>query len=176
MSNLCECGCGQPTRLASKTDSKRGWIKGKPLRFINGHNNVHEGKPNSKITKICVVCGKNFEVWPSQANAIHCSNDCGRITVSEKLVAPEGHTRKTSTGYTQMKISDHPYADGDGYVMYHRYVMEQKLGHYISKDFDVHHKDGNIENNDPNNLDVLTRSAHMSLHAKERRFWELSLR
>ncbi len=34
---LCECGCGKPVRLASKTNAKRGWVKGQPIRFIVGH-------------------------------------------------------------------------------------------------------------------------------------------
>lgn len=34
----CQCGCGQKTNLAPKNDSKRGWGKGKPLRFINNHH------------------------------------------------------------------------------------------------------------------------------------------
>jgi hypothetical protein len=35
---LCECGCGQPTRLAPMTDRKRGWVKGEPIRFVHGHH------------------------------------------------------------------------------------------------------------------------------------------
>jgi hypothetical protein len=34
---LCECGCGQPTRIASKTKTSRGEVKGQPQRFIHGH-------------------------------------------------------------------------------------------------------------------------------------------
>jgi hypothetical protein len=34
---LCECGCGQPTKLASKTKATRGEFKGQPQRFIHGH-------------------------------------------------------------------------------------------------------------------------------------------
>jgi len=34
----CECGCGQPVPLASKTLTARGWKKGEPIRFISGHN------------------------------------------------------------------------------------------------------------------------------------------
>lgn len=33
----CECGCGQQTNLAPKTKRSRGWVKGQPLRFVNGH-------------------------------------------------------------------------------------------------------------------------------------------
>lgn len=35
---LCECGCGEPAPIASKTFTKRGWRKGQPLRFIQGHS------------------------------------------------------------------------------------------------------------------------------------------
>lgn len=34
---LCECGCGQETRLAPQTDSAKGWVKGMPKRFLLGH-------------------------------------------------------------------------------------------------------------------------------------------
>lgn len=34
---LCECGCGNPTPIAKYTDSRRGWVKGQPLRFIFKH-------------------------------------------------------------------------------------------------------------------------------------------
>ena len=34
---LCECGCGNPAPIASQSDSKRGWIKNQPIRFIQGH-------------------------------------------------------------------------------------------------------------------------------------------
>ena len=37
MQHLCECGCGQPTKLATMTNSKRGAVKGQPLRFLHGH-------------------------------------------------------------------------------------------------------------------------------------------
>lgn len=38
MQNLCACGCGQETPIATRTRTGRGQEKGKPLRFINGHN------------------------------------------------------------------------------------------------------------------------------------------
>ena len=42
---LCKCGCGQPVPIAVKTDTKRGWRKGQPLRFVSGHNH-HQGPCN----------------------------------------------------------------------------------------------------------------------------------
>src|SRR5262245_49871131 len=35
---FCECGCGEETPLAAKTDKRRGQVKGEPLHFISGHN------------------------------------------------------------------------------------------------------------------------------------------
>lgn len=35
---LCECGCGQKTKIAPKTRAECGWIKGQPLRYIHGHH------------------------------------------------------------------------------------------------------------------------------------------
>ena len=35
---LCECGCGTPTPIATRTYQKYGHVKGQPIRFISGHN------------------------------------------------------------------------------------------------------------------------------------------
>ena len=40
---------------------------------------------------------------------------------------------------------------------------------YLSPDYDVHHKDMNKQNNDPNNLLILTTSEHIKLHHKIRK-------
>jgi HNH endonuclease len=34
---LCECGCGQLAPTARRNWLERGWVKGHPVRFINGH-------------------------------------------------------------------------------------------------------------------------------------------
>jgi len=34
---LCECGCGQRTRIAEKNRPERGQLKGQPVRFRKGH-------------------------------------------------------------------------------------------------------------------------------------------
>ena len=35
---LCECGCGGKTNVSKKTNKRRGYIKGEPIRYIRGHN------------------------------------------------------------------------------------------------------------------------------------------
>ena len=34
----CHCGCGKLTELAPRTNRNRGWVKGKPIHFVHGHN------------------------------------------------------------------------------------------------------------------------------------------
>lgn len=55
VSGLCECGCGHRTRVATKTDKRRGHVKGEPLRFINGHhfrvNRIVHGMVNTPENK-----------------------------------------------------------------------------------------------------------------------------
>lgn len=41
----CHCGCGQKTSLATKTDKRRGYVKGQPLSFISRHRHVHFVEP-----------------------------------------------------------------------------------------------------------------------------------
>jgi hypothetical protein len=41
---LCMCGCGQETKLCTKTNKPQGRIKGLPNNFIHGHNKSFFGK------------------------------------------------------------------------------------------------------------------------------------
>lgn len=34
----CQCECGGKTKIAERTDKRRGWVEGQPIRFIYGHH------------------------------------------------------------------------------------------------------------------------------------------
>lgn len=37
---LCECGCGQSAPIAKQTETKYGYVKGQPKRYIRGHRTM----------------------------------------------------------------------------------------------------------------------------------------
>lgn len=49
----------------------------------------------------------------------------------------------------------------------HRVIAEWKIGRKLHNDEAVHHIDKNKQNNDPSNLQVMTKSDHARLHALE---------
>ena len=76
-----------------------------------------------------------------------------------------GHTVAYG-GYIFELCPDHPKANPFGFVPQHRLVVERRLGRYLAPGQQVHHFDENKLNNDPSNLEVLTRSEHMRHHRK----------
>ena len=74
----------------------------------------------------------------------------------------------SSGGYVLVWQPDHPNADVRGYVYEHRLVAENTLGRPLSADEQVHHLDGNKQNNSPDNLEVLTFTEHRVKHRAKR--------
>jgi len=78
---LCECGCGQPSPIAKQTDTKKGYIKGQSIRFINGHNGSGVNNPKWKgMVKVnCAWCGKEKDIIPysiTRSNNFFCDFQC----------------------------------------------------------------------------------------------------
>lgn len=43
---LCECGCGEPAPIATRTYPDRGLVKGQPQRYVLGHRARRPGSPD----------------------------------------------------------------------------------------------------------------------------------
>jgi uncharacterized small protein (DUF1192 family) len=75
-----------------------------------------------------------------------------------------GGRRVLPSGYVYIYVPDHPNATKAGCMMEHRLIAEQQIGRFLESSEVVHHLDGDKTNNDPSNLKVLQRGAHLSRH------------
>ena len=74
-SGLCQCGCGQRTRLAQKSNlTQNGNVRGKPQRFIDGHAR-RRWHPTAYTINATTGCW----VWQGPPAS---SNGYGQITVN----------------------------------------------------------------------------------------------
>lgn len=72
-----------------------------------------------------------------------------------------------SNGYVLIKVGvEHHLSDVRGYAYEHRLVAEEKLGRRLRRDEVPHHRDGNKQNNHPDNIEVVTRSQHGAVHRR----------
>lgn len=85
----------------------------------------------------------------------------------EKSHAWKGGRVLDTKGYAMVFMPDHPHVI-NRYVYEHRLVMEQMIGRYLEPNEVVHHKDEDITNNHPENLELMSRGAHSSLHRSKR--------
>lgn len=79
-----------------------------------------------------------------------------------------GHTKDHNHGYVRAYAPLHPHAAKDGYVMLHTVLIEQKLGRYLEEDEVVHHINHDRKDNRIENLQLMKKKDHMSMHMKER--------
>ncbi len=92
-------------------------------------------------------------------------SDAHKAAISEgKIAAADNYavgTSLKSSGYVE-------YTRGENKGRsVHVVAMEERLGRHLLPDEIVHHIDGNRQNNDDNNLSLMTRSAHTRLHRRE---------
>ena len=146
--NLCQCGCGETIPDVYK------YNKNIKRRYKLGHNR----RSGRVINKILCKCGCGL--------LINDRNQNGSISYKH------GHNSKTSStrlgtmikdGYICIRVPDHPNAN-HGYVFEHRLVMEACIKRYLRSDEDVHHLNGNKQDNRIKNLQLLTKSEHTKLH------------
>lgn len=83
-------------------------------------------------------------------------------------ILPKEIKKDSYLGYEYFLDRNHPLSEaGVGKVYYHRHLASVFiLNRWIATDEVVHHIDGNKSNNNISNLEVLSNSEHIKLHAK----------
>ena len=80
----------------------------------------------------------------------------------------KGGRKKNRSGYILLLCPTHHEADRNGYAFEHRIVAEKKIGRLLETNEVVHHLNYRKDDNRPENLKVMSKSDHISLHTKER--------
>lgn len=93
-----------------------------------------------------------------------CSNDCKHRYFTERNNPMWNGGTSVQKGYVMKRKS---VSDKTRYTREHRIVAARMLGRNLKTNEVVHHKDGNRANNDPSNLEVMTRSEHIKTHWKQ---------
>jgi len=84
----------------------------------------------------------------------------------ERSLAWKGGRCIRNNGYIEILDREHPFATNRGYVLEHRLIMERQLGRYLLPNEQIHHINGNKQDNRLENLALLFINEHRSLHAK----------
>jgi hypothetical protein len=76
----------------------------------------------------------------------------------------KGGRTVSKEGYAYLRMPEHPFAQTNGYIKEHRYVMEQHLGRYLGRDEIIHHINGIKSDNRIENLELTDQRSHGISH------------
>jgi hypothetical protein len=153
------------------------------------------GKANAERFRLqrimkCDNCGAEFEYQGNHRKRnehYFCSKECGYEFKVKKIYVPcDWCGRQIYKKRSDVERSSHNFCDKGCYMDYinfekagakeqrvagkklYRRLVEIKLGRKLEPDEEVHHIDGNHQNNRMDNLAVLTASEHAKVHAVEK--------
>jgi hypothetical protein len=119
-------------------------------------------------TVICKQCQKESKKYDREGS-VFCNQKC---YFNWKKINPNKKAYKEKifvSGYYYIYMPSHPNAiKNNRYIAEHRYIAEQKIGRYLSKNEIAHHINGIKTDNRIENIEVLTISEHCKLHANIR--------
>ncbi len=115
-----------------------------------------EAQQATKFVYLCSECGNKFErKYCLIKGKKYCSREC--MTAARFLK----DVRKTSKGYIYVFVGhEYPNVTKRGYILKHRYVVEQNIGRPLKSHEIVHHKNGVRDDNRIENLEVRTTTTH----------------
>lgn len=122
---------------------------------------------------LCRTCDKNISNTGKRTQKF-CSLECRAIwqSATNRGIAHPRFKGKiaygTKGGYWAVLSPHHPYADGKGYVMEHRLIMEKHFGRFLKPEEVIHHVDENPRNNVIENLRLMAKKDHDQLHSISR--------
>lgn len=142
---LCECGCGERTKIAARTYADRSVVAGQPRRFVYGHH--------VRGARVEVAPGAWVRPQPRGPRKLvrHEVRDCGFETPCWVwLLAVDVH------GYPKM-------SRGGVRLKAHRVAFADEFGP-VPEGHDVHHRCEVKRCVNPEHLQALSKFEHGQLH------------
>ena len=170
--NICQCGCGSPIQL-------KPHHRYKPPRLLKGHFiKGQSGGPKRLSPPIDWRAPTGFcECGCGKRTAIATSTDARRDQYAghPKRCLPGHHAndikgsssgrwnggrRINGCGYVVVFDPQHEMSNPQGYVLEHRKIVSDLIGRPLQRNEHVHHKNGDREDNSPENLELMLIGSH----------------
>lgn len=132
------------------------------------------------ITKQCIICKKEFPVYPSWNNRKFCSYKCYWQFLKGKHVSPKTEFKKgqkgtnnrggyrSPSGYLWIYKPIHHRAMKSGYVLNSVLIMEKIINRPLLDNEIIHHINEDKSDDRPENLKIMDKKEHKSFHATKR--------
>lgn len=153
--------------------------------MIFGHWTVLEELPervNGKIKyKVLCSCGKESTSRPEHLLSGN-SKSCGHVNADKSKNRPgssspswKGGRHLNSHGYVYVYDPKHPNSKSNGYVLEHRRVYSNYLGRPLLKSEQVHHVNGDKQDNRIENLELWSTSQPPGQRIEDKVQWALEI-
>jgi endogenous inhibitor of DNA gyrase (YacG/DUF329 family) len=149
----------------------------RPQQFCS-HDCASRAKASRLVIKHCPQCQTVMRLRPSESRTRYCSLACaslGRVKRPMGRMHNGKPVRLLADGYLKIWEPSHPRATR-GWILEHRWVMEQSLGRYLDTHEEVDHINTVRSDNRIENLQVLGKSDHRRKTGKDTRTARLTMR
>jgi hypothetical protein len=175
----CACGCGQyrsdrdrrgrerkyihDHRFAASCATARKYLRPQEvsaeIASSLDFNSQCVIRTHVRIARTCISCAKRQFISVGELRRGRSHSKCFSCERKTRtgINAPiwKGGRWTDGQGYVHALSPTHPYSN-QGYVLEHRLVMERMIGRYLKPYETVHHKNGNRQDNRPENLELRT--------------------
>ena len=156
-------------KLVKYTEAGRPYIQQVVEKYYNGKKYIKYIRRTYGMVKECLTCKTKFFTKSKKDNRPqnYCSKKCiKRFTKGTHRAI--GSIIRRKSGYCEIMCPEHPKANMQFRVPLHRFLIEKQLGRILEDWEVVHHVDYNKENNNLNNLRVMSAYDHSRLHITEK--------
>jgi hypothetical protein len=175
----CACGCGERTKLRYRTQVKKQWFKGEPLKFIHRHGTNKKPRVDFGVNSnggLCHCgCGNPAPIAKTTDRRFGLvEGEPVRYIKGHHNLLPESYTEEECGYETPCGVFRNEKVDGYGYVQRegrfiyaHRYFYEREYGS-LPEGYQLHHKCGVKNCIRLSHLEPLSIVEHQRVHPRSK--------